>query len=231
MPEASSQMSIKIFMGETLRNFSPCSSPSCEYCEFALSLTDSPSTSPSMMVSKSPVEPSAQEVWAAMEAADALESPEDNESSPRVTAMMNTARADAGFVPGTSASRAANQAPLPLTPEQLDFDNRVEAAIAKSSSLIAEARAQLAAPKVAPEELTEEEEEEARRNRSWDLQNQQKNEVIDEALARDQALFEDVMATVDDMQAKGVPIPDCSDLDFSWKSNGGAAGIPSKAGQ
>lgn len=166
-----------------------------------------------------------------MEAADASEPPADNESSSRVTEMMNAARAQASFVPGASALKAKNQAPLPLTPEQLDFDDRVEAAIAKFSALIAEAKAQLAAPKVAPEELTEEEEEEARRNRAWDLQYQQKNQAIDEAMARNQALFEDVMATVDDMEAKGIPIPDCSDLDFTWKSNAGFAGIPSKTGK
>lgn len=113
MPEASSQMSIKIFLGETLRNFSPCSSPTCEYCEFGLSLIDSPLTSPWRMASQSPVEPSAQEVWAAMEAADALEPPVDNEISRRVTEMMNAARADAGFVPGAAASRAKNRSPLP----------------------------------------------------------------------------------------------------------------------
>lgn len=224
-------MSINIFLGETLRNFSPCSSPTCEYCEFGLSLIDSPLTSPWRMASQSPVEPSAQEVWAAMEAADALEPPVDNGISRRVTEMMNAARADAGFVPGAAASRAKNRSPLPLTPEQLDFDDRVEAAIAKSSALIAEAKAQLAAPIVAPEELTEEEEEEVRRNRAWDLQYQQKNQAVDEAMARNQALFENVMGTIDDMEAKGIPIPDCSDLDSSWKSNAGFAGIPSKAGQ
>jgi len=223
-------MSVQTFTSETLRNFSPCSSPTtCEYCELHLSLADSPSTSPWMLVSKSPVEPSAQELWAAMEAADAAQPPADNESSLRVTEMMNAARDAAGFVPGASALRAKNQAPLPLTPEQLDFDKRVEAAIAKSSALIAEAKAQLAAPKVAPEELTEEEEEEARRNRAWDLQFQQKDQAIDEAMERSQALFENVMATVDDMEAKGIPVPDCSDLDLSWKSNAGLARASSKA--
>ena len=81
------------------------------------------------------------------------------------------------------------------------------------------------------EEAAEEEEEEARRNRAWDLQFQQKNKVIDEAMARNQALFEDVMTTIDDMEAKGIPVPDCSDLDFTWKSNAGFAGIPSKTGK
>lgn len=166
-----------------------------------------------------------------MEEADAAEPPADNESSSRVTQMMNEARVAAGFVPGAAALRAKNQAPLPLTPEQLDFDERVEAAMAKSSTLIAEAKAQLAAPKVAPEQSTEEEETEARRNRAWDLQYQQKNQAIDEAMVRNQALFEDVMATIDDMEAKGIPIPDCSDLNLSWKSNAGLAGTPSKAGK
>jgi len=183
-----------------------------------------------MMVSRSPIELSAQEVFAAMEAADAAEPPVDNESSPLVTELMNAARARAGFVPGASALKAKNQPPLPLTSEQLDFDERVEAAIAKSSALIAEAKAQLAAPKVAPEKLTEEEEEEVRRNRAWDFQYQLKNQVIDEAMERNQALFEGVMATIDDMEAKRIPIPDCSDLDFSWKSDAGSAGTSSKAG-
>lgn len=221
-------MSVKTLTSETLRNFSPCSSPTCEFCELNLSQVGSPSTSRWMMVSKSAIDPSAQEVLTMMEAADAAEPPADSESSSRVTGMMNAARARAGFVPGASALRAKNQAPLPLTPEQLDFDDRVEAAIAKSSALIAEAKAQLAAPEVAPEELTKEEDEGARRNRACDLQYQQENQAIDEAMERNQALFKNVMATVDDMEANGVPIPDCSDLDFSWKSNAGFAGLPSK---
>ena len=166
-----------------------------------------------------------------MEAADAVEPPADNESSSRVTGMMNAARTPADFVSGASASRTKSQAPLPLTPEQLDFDKRVEAATAKFSSLIAEAKAQLAAPKIAPEELTEEEEEEARRNRERDLQHQQKNQAIDEATERKQALFENLTDTVDDMEAKGIPIPDYGDLDFNWKSNAGFAGTSSNAGR
>jgi hypothetical protein len=48
-------------------------------------------------------------------------------------------------------------------------------------------------------------------------------------MERNQALFGDVMDTIDDMEAKGVPVPDCSDLDLSWKSNAGFAGMPSNA--
>lgn len=166
-----------------------------------------------------------------MEAADAAEPPADSESSSRVAEMMNAARARAGFVPGASALRAKNQAPLPLTPEQLDFDDRVEPAIAKSPALIAEAKAQLAAPKVAPEKLTKEEEEGTHHNRACDLQYQQENQAISGAMERNQALFKNVMATIDHMEANGVPIPDCSDLDFSWKSNAGFAGLESKTGK
>lgn len=216
MPKTSSLTFVQTFTSETLRNFLPCSSPTtCEYCELHLSLADSLSPSPWMMVLKSPVEPSAQKVRAAMEAADATEPPVDYESPSRVTEMMNAARACAGFFPGASALRAKSQASLPLTPEQLDFDKRVEAAIAKSSALIAEAKAHLAAPKVAPEELPEEQEEEARRNRAWDLQYQQKCQAIDAAIERNQALFENAMATIDDMKSKGVAVPDCSDLDLT----------------
>ena len=159
------------------------------------------------------------------------EPPADSESSALVTEMMNAARARAGYVPGAAALKAKNEAPLPLTPEQLDFDERVEAAIAKSSALIAEAKAQLAAPKVAPKELTEGEQQEARRNAACDLQYQKRNQAIDEAMKRNQALFDDVMATIDEMEARGIPMPDCSDLDFSWESNAGLAGTQSKAGE
>jgi hypothetical protein len=234
MPEVRAQspasLSIKSFISETLLNFSPCSSPTCEYCEYSLSLHSTPSTSPWMMVSKFPVSHSAQDVWAAMIQADA-EPAADNESSPLVTEMMNATRARADYVPGAIALKAKNQAPLPLTPEQLDFDERVEAAIAKSSALIAEAKAQLAAPRIAPGKLTEEEQQEARRNAAWNLQYQKKNQAIDEVMERNQALFGDVMATIDDMEARGIPIPNCSDLGFSWESNAGLAGTLLKAGE
>jgi hypothetical protein len=171
-----------------------------------------------------PASPSAQAVYAAMLAAEAPP-PADNESSSLVTQMMAAARAKAGYVLRTSYSEP--QDPLALTPEQLDFDTRVEAAIAKSSVLIAEAKAQLAAPIVAPAELTEDEKAEARRNATWDAQYQRKNEAIDRETERNQALFEDVMATIDDIEAKGIPMPDCDDL-LTWESNAGSVGTPSK---
>lgn len=221
-------LSVTTSITTTLRDLSsPCSSPSCEYCNSS----SLPAGTPSMFlwpkeVSTSPVEPSAQDVWAEMCLAEA-EPPADNASS-LVDTEMAAARARAGFVPGASLMRERSQAPHQLTPEQVAFNERVEAAIAKSSASISEAEAQLAAPQVAGP-LTAEEKEEARRNQAWDLQYQKKNKAIDQAAERNQALFEDVMAAISDKEAKGIPIPDCSDLDLSWESNAGLAGKSSKS--
>jgi hypothetical protein len=171
-----------------------------------------------------PASPSAQEVYAAMLAAE-TPPPADNESSSLVSEMMAAARARAGYVPSTRNSEP--QEPLVLTPEQLDFDTRIEAAIAKSSALIAEAQAQLATPIVAPAELTPSEKAEARRNAAWDAQYQRKNEAIDRAMERNQSLFGDVMTTIDEMEAQGLSTPDRDDL-LTWESNAGFAGTPSK---
>lgn len=131
--------------------------------------------------------------------------------------MMNAARAKAGrstskLVPIVDVNN------LPPNPQTLDFSERVDAAIAKPSALIAEAQAQLAAPIVAPKALTMEEKIEARRNSAWDSMKQKKDQQIDAAMESNQKLFEDVMATIDEMEANGDPIPDCSDL-LTWDSN------------
>jgi hypothetical protein len=180
--------------------------------------------SPWSIISEPPTSPSAQAVYAAMLAAEAPPPP-DNESSSLVTEMMAAAHAKAGYVPRTHASEPSS--PLALRPEQLDFDTRVEAALAKSSALITEAKAQLAAPITAPAELTPSEKAEARRNAAWDATYQKNNEAIDRAMERNQALFEDVMATIDEMEAQGIPMPDCDDL-LTWESNAGSAGTPSR---
>lgn len=150
------------------------------------------------------------------------EIPVDNESSDLVRKMMADARARAGFVPGASASKAESQPPLPLTTEQQDFDDSAEAANLKSSTLIATLQAQLAAPKVAPTGLSEEEEQEVRRNRAWDLQHKLKNKEIDEASKRNVALLENMTATVADPTKKRGRIPNCDDL-LTWESNATSA--------
>lgn len=229
MAQASNKSAPTLFlqtsMDLTLSLFSPCSTPDCGLCPSKPSLTDSSSTSSRSTTSSTSSSPSAQAVLAAMD--NVPEPPADHESSDLVHEMMAAARARAGFVPGASAFRAESLPPLPLTAEQQDFDDRVEAAISKSSALIAEAQAQLAAPKIAPAELTEEEKVEIRRNRAWDLQYKLKNEAIDKFMESNQALFRDVTGMIDELACKGIPIPDCNDL-LTWESNAGSAGTPSK---
>jgi hypothetical protein len=180
--------------------------------------------SPWSTISAPLTSPSAQDIYAAMLAVEAPP-PADNESSSLVTEMMAAARAKGGHVPRTHTSEPSS--PLALTSEQLDFSTRVEAALATSSALITEAKAQLAAPITAPAELTPSEKAEARRNAAWDAQYQRKNEAIDRAMERNEVLFEDVMAMIDDMEAQGIPMPDCDDL-LTWESNSGSAGTPSR---
>lgn len=146
----------------------------------------------------------------------------DNESSSLVQEMMIAARAKAGKAT-SSANTITDETILLPNPETMDFNERADAAIAKSSALIAEALAQLTALKVAPKELTLEEKVEARRNLAWDRTTQKKDREIDAAMKRNDQLFEEVMAMIDEMEANGDPIPDCSDL-LTWTSNAGQAG-------
>jgi hypothetical protein len=219
-------MSVRTSVSTTPQNSSPSpyNSPGCGYCHSDASLIDSPQMSPWSTISAPPTSPSAQDIYAAMLAVEAPP-PADNESSSLVTEMMAAARAKAGHVPRTHTSEPSS--PLALTSEQLDFSTRVEAALATSSALITEAKAQLAAPITAPAELTPSEKAEARRNAAWDATYQKNNEAIDRAMERNQALFEDVMATIDEMEAQGIPMPDCDDL-LTWESNAGSAGTPSR---
>ncbi|KAM0722754.1 hypothetical protein Q7P37_002196 [Cladosporium fusiforme] len=146
--------------------------------------------------------------------------PKDYESSFLVSDTMTAARAKA-------AATGHNPEPLPLpnpTPWSMDPNECIDAAIAKSEALVAEARVQLAAPIVAPPELTEEEQHELDRNAVWDRLSAERDKINDHSLERNQALYESVMATIDRMEADGAPIPDCSDL-LTWESNAGYAGV------
>lgn len=151
------------------------------------------------------------------------EIPADNESSSLVTDMMNTARAKAittGFEP--------EPLPLPIpNPVSMDFNERLDTAIPRSEALLAEARAQLAAPIEAPSELTKDEQREQERNAEWDRLAAKGNDMINDRMKRNQALYENVMATIDELEAAGVPLPDCSDL-LTWESNAGYAGVAKK---
>ncbi|TKA79208.1 hypothetical protein B0A55_03954 [Friedmanniomyces simplex] len=99
--------------------------------------------------------------------------------------------------------------PLPLTPESLDFNERLDRATVKSSALIAEAQAQLAAPvsDFLPGELTPSEVAEQKRAETWMQGYKLANETTDRILESNQKLFEDVMGAIAQMQADGIPVP------------------------
>ncbi|KAK5714835.1 hypothetical protein LTR17_017012 [Elasticomyces elasticus] len=99
--------------------------------------------------------------------------------------------------------------PLPPTPEALDFSERVDRAIAKSSSLIAGTQAQLTAPVSAflPAELTPEEVDEQKKAEVWMQNYRHTDEKIDCMLANNQKLFDDVIGTFDQMQADPLVVP------------------------
>ncbi|KAK5712930.1 hypothetical protein LTR17_017770 [Elasticomyces elasticus] len=132
----------------------------------------------------------------------------------RVDDMMAAARAKYAANPALVAKICADAVttlpnPLPPTPEALDFSERVDRAIAKSSSLIAETQAQLTAPVSAflPAELTPEEVEEQKKAEVWMQNYRRTDEKIDCMLANNQKLFDDVIGTFDQMQADSKVVP------------------------
>jgi Skp family chaperone for outer membrane proteins len=121
---------------------------------------------------------------------------------------------------GLAAEAAAAATPTPSsqtlpTPilEAQNFNNRVETAIAQ-------AQAQLAAPKTAPAELTAEEQAEAQRNSAWNALSQQRQDDIACASASNQASFQDqaLAALLNDAEMGNLTVPDCSDL-LTWDSD------------
>lgn len=92
--------------------------------------------------------------------------------------------------------------------EMADFDARLDAALEKSAKLLDEAKAQLAAPCVAPDELTAEEIAELERKREWDRRYAEADAFNDAWLARNENLFNEVMGLIDECEAKGTVIPD-----------------------
>jgi hypothetical protein len=113
--------------------------------------------------------------------------------------------------------------PLPLISEASNFDKRLETATASSTTLIAQAKAQLAAPKTAPAELTAEEQAEAERESAWDASHQHK-EATTCASARTQDLFhgQELATLLQDAEIGNLAVPDCSDL-LTWSFNAGVA--------
>ena len=102
--------------------------------------------------------------------------------------------------------------PYVPTPETLDFDERLDAAVSKSELLLKQALEQLAKPCVAPDELTPEELDEEEQSAAFDAEYSRKNQIVDQHMKRNQKLFDNVMSTMNDMETKGIGLPDCSDI-------------------
>jgi hypothetical protein len=131
------------------------------------------------------------------------------------------------FNRSVAAETAAAAAPTPnsQTPpspilEAQNFNHRVETAIASSTALIAQAQAQLAAPSLAPTELTAEEQAEAERNSAWDALYQQREDDIACISASNEASFQGLSALLNDAEMGNLTVPDCSDL-LTWDANSG----------
>ncbi|KAK1812749.1 hypothetical protein LTR12_012843 [Friedmanniomyces endolithicus] len=154
-------------------------------------------------------------------AKNSIQTPPPSRSSPtgfsHLDSMMAAARAKYSADPTlTSKIRADAIAKLPTslptTPATLDLNERLDRVIAKSGDLIAEAQAQLAAPvsDFLPPELTPAEVAEQKEAEMWMQGYKRAEERNDRLLGKSQKLFEDVMGTIDQMQAEGIPIPqDC----------------------
>lgn len=190
-------VSASISVHATLKSSTPCPPPTCEPCL----------PSPLMRTTSASL------------ASASASPPADKESSELVNLMMETLRSRASKAATAAAPNANPQSPSP-TSVGLDFNKRVETAFSSSTDLIAQA--QLAAPKIAPAELTAEEQAEAQRESDWNSSYQKKEEAIACALARTQSLFhgQELAALHHDAETGNLTVPDCDDL-FTWSSNAG----------
>jgi hypothetical protein len=136
--------------------------------------------------------------------------------------LMSYYRSVTAEAAATATLNPSSQAlPSPILEAQ-NFNTRIETAIASSTALIAQAQAQLAAPNLAPAELTAEEQAEAKRNSAWDVLYQQREDDIACISASNEASFEDqeLAALLNDAEMGNLTVPDCSDL-LTWDSNSG----------
>ncbi|KAI7544825.1 hypothetical protein KC331_g6570 [Hortaea werneckii] len=100
--------------------------------------------------------------------------------------------------------------PFSPTPENLDMMERTDVAIAKSTQLIEEAKAQLARPVSAylPAQLTAEEQSEKDAADQWQKGCDHANATIGRMMAKNQDLFQDVMDSVAEVEKVGVSLPE-----------------------
>jgi len=96
------------------------------------------------------------------------------------------------------------------TPEQMEYNERLDSAIVKSETLLAQARAQLAAPvsDFLPTELTGAELVEKEDAERWMAGYRFTDKLTDTMLAKNQRLYEEVMGLIDECEADGATIPD-----------------------
>ncbi|KAK4539499.1 hypothetical protein LTR36_010897 [Oleoguttula mirabilis] len=99
--------------------------------------------------------------------------------------------------------------PLPLTPEDFDFTERVDCAISSSSRLLDQARAQLAAPNsdFLPAELTPDEVAEREAVKKWEEGRRLAEGATDSMFERNQTLFDDVIGLTAAIEQAGLPMP------------------------
>lgn len=93
------------------------------------------------------------------------------------------------------------------TQKTMNFDERFDAALKKSNDLLSEAEAQLAAPCVAPTELTQEEEAELKREEDWNGLYKQADSFNDAWLRRNDQLLGDVTKLIDECDMERVTLP------------------------
>ncbi|KAK5122070.1 hypothetical protein LTR85_004316 [Meristemomyces frigidus] len=124
----------------------------------------------------------------------------------RVDALMAQSRAKYAANPELVAQLASDavaklQKPLPPTPEVLDFNERLDRAVAGSSQLLEELRAQLAAliSEFLPAELTLSEVDDKEAAESWADGYRMAAHNIERMLAKNQTLFDEIIKLIDEL--------------------------------
>lgn len=208
----------------TQQTNSPCPA-NCESCRFASLTTITIASQPSSPVSPLPTVTRFSDNPNRCESTCELlcnESLAQTECTHLVCMLMSYYRSVAAEAAATATLHPSSQAlPSPILEAQ-NFNTRIETVIASSTALIAQAQAQLAAPNLAPAELTAEEQAEAKRNSAWDVLYKQREDDIACISASNEASFEDqeLAALLNDAEMGNLTVPDCSDL-LTWDSNSG----------
>ena len=104
--------------------------------------------------------------------------------------------------------------PLPPSPEELDFSERVDRAVVQSMSMLVQAEEQLAAPISAflPSEQTASELADKSAEQAWHQKYELVDGYTDRMLEKSQELFADVMLLIDGHEQSDVPLPDDTEL-------------------